>query len=101
AVACHVLELDITAFEHVDDPRVEGPAALSLHDGHRLVQRERAPVLAIAGQRIETVHGRKDAGANRNGLAFESCRIPSPIPFFVMATDNWRYRKWELRALQD
>ena len=80
----HRFQLHVTALQHVHYLRIERRAGFGLHDLHRFVQRQRAPVLPIGRQRVQTIHHCQNPRADRNIFTLNAGRIAFAVPAFVM-----------------
>ena len=71
------------------------------HDFHRLIERHGAPVLAVRSERIETIHGRENAGTDGNLFAGKAERIAGTVPLFVVRAHDRHDRIGKLDFFQN
>src|SRR5437588_12449663 len=57
-----------------------------------LLQRQGTPILAVRGQGVEVIHGRENAGTDRDFFTSESEGIASAVPLLVVGTNNRHHR---------
>ena len=81
--------------------RIEPRARHFLHFRHRLSQRQGGPILAVRGQRVQTIHGSENSRADRNLFSAESLGISRAIPALVVRADNRRHGIGKRDALQN
>ena len=72
-----------------------------IDDFHRLIERQSPAVLPIRCERVEAIHHRKDAGANRNLFARKAERITRSVPFLVMRAHDRNHRIREFHLFQN
>src|SRR6516164_4993039 len=78
------LEILITPLQDFDDTRIELSAGTASHLGHSLGQGQAPAVLAIGGERIETVDGCQDARTDGYFLSLQSVGITGTVPALVV-----------------
>ncbi len=95
------LEVGQQAHERVDHGRIQRLPRLVLHDLQRLLGRHRLVERPLRGQRVEVVHGRENARAERNLLARQAVRIALAVPALVVIQDERRHRIGERHVRDD
>ncbi len=97
----HGFQLDITALQHLHHLGIEGLPGFGRHLAHGFVERQRPPVLAVRSERVQAIHRRQNARANRNAVALQPVRISSAIPALVMRPHDGSHRVGKAHALQN
>ena len=80
---------------------IERAAGFLLQQQQRGLVRHRLVVRAIRRERVEVVHDRQDAGAERDVIALQPLRIALAIPSLVVAEDERRHRVRERHRADD
>ena len=87
--------------ERRDDARVERLAAFLPQQADGRVEAHRLVIRPLGHQRVEVVHHRQDARAERNLLALRAGRIALAVPALVVAQDQRRDRVGKRHAADD
>ena len=93
----HRIHLD----ERLHDARIERLARFLLQQADRRFEAHRLVVRPLRHQRVEVVHDRKDARAERDLVALQAGRIALAVPALVVAEDERRDRIGERHAADD
>ncbi len=101
ALVDQFFQLQIFAFEHPDHFRIKSLSRFTHQLRHRFIHRQRAPILPVRSHRIQKIHRRQDAGANRNLAPAQSQRIARPIVLFVMGPYDGHDRVWKTHSFED
>ena len=97
----HPLQFHIAPPQNIDNHRIEALARFGDDDLHGLIERQRPAVLPVGSQRIQAIHHRENARADRNLFTRKAERIARSIPFFVVRADDRNHRIGEFDLFQN
>ncbi len=97
----HRFQFDVAPLQYLHNLWIETGSRFGNNFLHRLVERQRAAILAVRRQRGQAIHRRENSRSNRNIFTLQTIRITRAVPFFMMRAHNGSHRVREAHALQN